>query len=43
MDLEFSRPAVLVFLKQEIENNMECGCIQMSLTVMLSFVFSFVF
>jgi len=43
MDLEFSKAAVLVFLKQEIENNMESGCIQMTLTVMLSSVYSFVF
>ena len=43
MDLEFSKAAVLVFLKQETENNMESGCIQVSMTVMLSFVYSFVF
>jgi len=43
MDLEFSKAAVLVFLRQEIENNMESDCIQMSLTVMLSSVYSFVF
>jgi len=43
MKLEFYQAAVLVFLKQKTENNMESGCIQMSLIVMLSFVYSFVF